>query len=271
MLKAVLRLGVFTGIELSTPRLLGFATSAGIGAVAFSHVAEFTSNITAASPDDAEEDCELRVENSYQLAVGAKAGATFVLGDHTWGPAPSTSVPIFFTTLTACAVRGSVTTAAALADRAATATTSADQDLVTTTLSTKVTYTGVGCLATQSVDCPASLQTVKKITSPVTWVTAVPSGVEPTIPATTGTSVRSPVAFGTNARKLLETSGSPTSFVPEPTSVRDALDRVGAVDKRLVIGVCVGGGVLSLLSVLAGFWYVVPRRSRALARARWSP
>lgn len=252
MLKAVLRLGVFTGIELSTPELWGFSTSAGIGAVAFSHLAEFTSNITAAPPDD-EGECELKVENSYQLAVGAKAGATVVLGDHTWGPAPSTSIPIFSTALEDCAVRASAAptaTAAALAGRAATA----DPDLETTTISTEVTYTGVSCISTQLVDCPASLQTVKKITSPLTLVTAVPSGVEPTFPATTQTSVLSPVEFGTNAHKLLETSGSPTSFVPAPTSVRGALDRVGGVDKRILIGVCTGGGALLLLAILAGCW-----------------
>lgn len=107
MLKAVLRLGVFTGIELSTPELLGFVASAGIGAVAFSHLTDLTSNITAAPLDD-EGDCELKVENSYQLAVGAKAGVTVVLGDRTWGPAPSTSIPIFSTALTACAGDGAL-------------------------------------------------------------------------------------------------------------------------------------------------------------------
>ncbi|KAI1659511.1 hypothetical protein F4813DRAFT_353166 [Daldinia decipiens] len=275
LLKAILRIGVNAGFELSTPSVVipssSFTTkaSAGVGVSVWANIAEFATNITAA-PEGDDEDCSLKVEQSYQFGLGAAAGATLAIGVETWGPAPSTNIPIYTTTIAdICAVQGrtQTTTASTPAISAR-----ADEELETTTLSKKVTYTGVGCLTTGLVNCPPDLQTTTKVTSTLTHITAVPSDSEATFPETTGASAATLVPFGTNAKSVEATTGSPVSYVaPPPTSPPTSsgdptvssehpLGEVNGVDKRIIIGVCVGVGASLIAAIIAGIFFCQKRR-----------
>ena len=263
MLTGLLRVGIKAGLDISTPTetidgvSLGF--SAGLEAGVWADVAQFVTNVTSA-PAGSGNDCELRVIEEYTLLLGANAGATLALDDHTWGPAPNTQVPLFFTTLaTACAVTGTVSAAAAAATGATITARAADVSSTTTSTKVTYTYTATQCLSTGLINCPVSLQSTSRNTVTKTLVTVVPSGSKATFAtATPGTSV-SAIAFGKNIKAISSTSGSPVSFVP-PTSSPTATGIVGVLDgktrgvsNKLIIGVSVGVGVPVLIGVIASF------------------
>ncbi|OTA92445.1 hypothetical protein M434DRAFT_12375 [Hypoxylon sp. CO27-5] len=273
LLRAVIRIGVNAGFELSTPSVaipsFSFSTKAstGVGVSIWANVAEFTTNITAAPQGD-DEDCSLRVEQLYQFGLGAAAGATLAIGAETWGPHPNTNIPIFYTTIAdICAIQGRTQTTTA---STAAVTARADEDLTTTTLTKKVIFTGTACLTTGLVNCPVSSQTTTKVTSTLTHITTVPSGSDATFPESTGTGVATPVPFGTNMRSIAATTGSPVSYTPPPptsTSSGDGgvssehpLGEVGGVDKRVIIGVSVGLGVPVVAGILIGIYFCQKRR-----------
>jgi hypothetical protein len=255
VLTALLRIGVKAGLELGTPTEtvggypLDFST--GLEAGVWADVAQFITNVTAA-PAGNGSTCELRVVEEYSMLLGANAGATVAIGEHTWGPTPNTQIPIWYTTIwDACAVTGSAT---AIASAAATAATIIARDDLTTTISTEVTYTATVCLSTGLVNCPVSLQSTSKNTVTKTLVTAVPSGSEATFPATTQNTVVSTIAFGTNIHEISATSGSPVSYVPTPSPGSSSIIKgeTGGVSNKVIIGVSVGVGVPVLITIVAG-------------------
>jgi hypothetical protein len=260
VLTGLLRVGIKAGLDISTPSEtiddVSLSFSAGLEAGVWVDVAQFVTNVTAA-PAGSDNDCELRVIEGYTLLLGANAGATLELDGHTWGPAPNTQVPLFFTTLaTACAVTG---TASAAATGAMITARAADVSSTTTSTEVTYTYTATQCLSTGLINCPVSLQSTSRNTVTKTLVTVVPSGSKATfVTATPGTSV-SAIAFGKNINAISSTSGSPVSFVP-PTSSPTATGIVGVLDgktrgvsNKLIIGVSVGVGVPVLIGVIAGF------------------
>ncbi|KAI1409236.1 hypothetical protein F5Y13DRAFT_203648 [Hypoxylon sp. FL1857] len=277
LLKAVLRIGVDAGFELSTPSVaipsFSFSTkaSAGVGVSVWANIAEFTTNITAAPQGD-DQDCSLRVEQLYQFGLGAAAGATLAIGSETWGPNPNTNIPIFYTTIAdICAMQGRSQTTTASTPAV---TARQDQSLTTTTLTKKVTFTGTGCLTTGLVNCPVSSQTTTKVTSTLTHITAVPSGSDATFPETTGTGVATPVPFGANMKSIDATTGSPVSYTPPPPtstsgsgssgpSSEHPLGEVNGVDKRVIIGVSVGVGVPVIAGIIFGIYCCQKRRKYA--------
>ncbi|KAI2470741.1 hypothetical protein F4781DRAFT_389679 [Annulohypoxylon bovei var. microspora] len=274
VLSAVLRLGVKAGFELETPGVtipsFSFSTkaSAGVGVSVWADIAEFTTNITA-TPEGDDTDCALRVEQTYQFGLGAAAGATLAIGGETWGPSPNTNIPIFYTTIAdLCAVQGKTQTTSA---STAAVTARADESLTPTTLKKTVTFTGTACLTTGLVNCPASSQTTTKVTSTLTYITSVASGVTATFPESTGTGVASLVPFGTNKKSIDATTGSPVSYTPPPptssgdstVSAEHPLGEVGGVDKRLIIGVSVGVGVPVLIGIAIGIFFCQKRRRYA--------
>ncbi|KDN70968.1 hypothetical protein CSUB01_09966 [Colletotrichum sublineola] len=287
VLKAVLRVGVSAGIQLSTPvdsrELELFNTSltipgasAGVEVGVFANIAELSTNVTAlAAPD--EDGCALRAVNAYQFALGAAAGASVQIGDRVWGPVPSTQVAIFYTTLgDGCASRRAAapTTAASVIATTTTTTTTTtavnkrDEALTTTTtLSEKVTYTAIECLTASLVNCPPQLQTLRKFVATETFVTAVASGEEAVFPTATQPAIQKIVDFGSDAKSLISTSGAPKLYTPPPppTSTPSATGtnpaephegaegEIGGVDKKVVIGVSVGVGVVVLAGVIGAF------------------
>jgi hypothetical protein len=255
VVKAVLRIGIHSGLEIASP-LDKF--SAGVEVGVFANVAEFVTNVTAA-PDGDSSGCELRIMQSYQLALGAAAGASVAVGTQRWGPTPETQIPIWYTTLAdVCAIQGRSTAAATSTTAAVTARAEAGEgDLIVTTITTEVIYTAVACKSTGLVDCPASLQATSKFTTTKTSVTAAPSGSEAMFPTTARRTVVSTIAFGSNAKALIPTTGSPVSYVPPPssTSSHGANGIVGTAArdaKKIIIGVTIGVGVPVLAAIIAG-------------------
>jgi hypothetical protein len=255
VLTALLRLGLQAGLDIGAPPVkiegVSFGTfSSGAEVGIWLNLAEFITNVTVAPAGDAS-GCELLVEEVYSMAIGAQAGATLAILDHTWGPTPNTSTAFYYTTLASvCAVSGTPTTAAVTA-RAVEAS-----DLTTTTLSTEITYTGTACRSIGLLNCPLSLQTTSKNTVTSTLVTSVPSGSMATFPATTQNSVASVIAFGAHVKNLAATSGTPTSYIPGSTSTSGVVafidGKTGGVSNKLIIGVSMGIGVPVLLAIIAG-------------------
>ncbi|OBT66528.1 hypothetical protein VE03_03664 [Pseudogymnoascus sp. 23342-1-I1] len=266
VLTAVLRIGIRSGLNLDTPtKLVGgipLKFSTGIEAGVWADVAQFVTNITAV-PDS--EDCALQVVEEYSMLVGANAGATLALGEHSWGPAPSTQIPIWYTTLVdICA--GTKTAAAPTVTSAAVV--GRQEDGMTTT-STIITQTAIVCLATGLINCPASLQSAVKNVVTSTLIAAVPVGTEAAFPTTTTDAVLKTVAFRAGAKEIGATSGSPVSYVPTtsstttsgPTSSGSAFTgtdsgiiegKTGGVSNKVIIGVSVGLGVPVLILLIAG-------------------
>ncbi|KAI1418988.1 hypothetical protein F5Y12DRAFT_780343 [Xylaria sp. FL1777] len=276
VLTARLRLGIHAGISAETDVFGPFIqASTGTGVLVYADLAEFTTNITA-MPDGDDSDCQLRVQQVYQLALGAAAGATLVVGPETWGPHPSTSIPIFYTTLAdECAQSVTKTTSVTIATTP-TPSVAARADMTTTTLSEEVTFTGLVCISTGLTECPASLQSTTKVTSTRTLVVEVLSGSIATFPATTQDVVSETIPFANNIKTVAATTGSPVSYIPPPPpptpttataggdgSDDELPDKVAGVNTRLIIGLSVGLGVPFLAAVVAGIYFFLRRRKYA--------
>ncbi|KAF2743167.1 hypothetical protein M011DRAFT_410998 [Sporormia fimetaria CBS 119925] len=278
VLSAILRVGVHAGFQLAAPEIpeltlfdqdIGVpAVGGGIEVGVFANVAEFITNVTYAS----ERECPLKVIQSYQLALGAAAGATVAIGKQMWGPVATTSVPIWYTEVAdACAVQKTaspmVTTAPAAERR---------QDLKTTTATTKVTHTVVACITPGLANCPASAQSTSQTVETRTVVTALASGEKFTFPSTVQDTVSTTVGFGADAVTVPTTTGTPMSYVPPPPPPERTSDGAKAADSdssdtnkeppkadekskgadKLIIGLSVGLGVPVLLALMSAVMYV---------------
>ena len=256
MLTALLRVGVHAGFHVATPSDLTIPgikigdVSAGVEVGVWIDVAEFVTNVTETPKGDTS-GCELRVVEAYSLALGANAGATVSVGLHHWGPAPSTRIPIFYTTLTdACAISKTATTVGTTA----TAIGAVERRDASSTTST-VTYTATSCMTTGLVDCPASLQS----TSMYSTVTSVLKSEAASTPSTQVTVTRT-VAFGTNAKAMTSSDGTPVSYIPPPASTSShghgidssGDDNKGGHHRKVVIGICVGLVMPILIAIIAG-------------------
>ncbi|KAI8931642.1 hypothetical protein NX059_011292 [Plenodomus lindquistii] len=266
-ISAALRVGVHVGAEVGTPKsaasLVVEEVRAGVEVAVFANVAEFITNITYA-PDD--EDCDLKVVQEFNVAVGAIAGASVVVDlvgadAKTWGPVPTISTAIYTTTLAeVCAIKGTPTSAPA----DITAAVEKRDDLTTTTISTTLTTTGVSCNIAGLAACPASEQVSTKAMTIKFLTTAVPSGSTATFPTSVHESVRSTIAFGSHAKSIKAISGQPSNYVA-PTGVIDTIEDKfhGSNKKKYIIGICVGLGVPILLAVLGAFIFFQRRKKNA--------
>ncbi|KAF4950557.1 hypothetical protein FGADI_8116 [Fusarium gaditjirri] len=268
--KAVLRVGVKAGFEIASPEVsIAGKTIAHVGGGVevgvFANIAELITNVTLSTDED--NDCSFRVEEVYQVAVGAAAGASIALDDMTWGPVPETEIPVFFTTLGhVCASQRtsdaskSLTTSAALGVRGEN---NDEVEMETTTISTKATFVVVACQSEGLVNCPMSLQTTSKYTTTRTHVTVVPTDSEADFPESVSHTITSLIPFGNRANKVVAMSGVPSSYVPPATTSsakengqHDDSDDIskegsGGVSKSVIIGVSVGLGVPFLLGGIA--------------------
>ncbi|KAI1359782.1 hypothetical protein F5Y08DRAFT_318779 [Xylaria arbuscula] len=286
VLTARLRIGLHAGLSLESKELGPFTSvSTGTEVLVYADLAEFTTNITA-TPDGDDSDCQLRVQQVYQLALGAAAGATLAIGDETWGPAPSTKIPIFYTTLAdECAKSKTRSAAVAVVSTSTPAVAARADDTTTTTLSEEVTFTGVVCISTGFTECPASLQSTTKVTSTRTLVTEVVSGSDATFPATTQDIVAETISFSENMKTVAATTGSPVSYTPPPSSSSSATTTPGqgggdggsqegqsketsGSNKPLIIGLSVGLGVPFLAVVAAAGLCFISRKRKYTAVAR---
>ncbi|KAJ4416545.1 hypothetical protein N0V82_006667 [Gnomoniopsis sp. IMI 355080] len=292
ILDATLRLGVTSGLEMNTTGFAdAFNVGAGATATAFADIAHFRTNITPSDTsvelkarDDTSysSDCTLPIVESYEFGLGAQAGAYVAVLNNTWGPMPSTSVQIFYTTLySACAISAAATasggansteTTAIEAKRTEPPLLEGRDDASSTmgTATTEYTLTNVVCKTSSLSPCPPSAQTTSQTTKTSIYTSMVASGVDLTFPATTDTSV-SLKSFGTGVRSVSASSGSPSSYVPPKSATstdsvassissainnaEDGYSGLSESNKKLVIGLSVGlGGALLIgLAVLATF------------------
>lgn len=241
--------------------------SAGLDVAVYANVAEFKTNVTYNSANTS---CQLAIEESYQFALGAQAGATVGFGDIFWGPTPETSTPVFYTTLgLACALTKNETFTSSTTSSTQTSI-AKRQNLQTTTAVETVVYTAVACKSQGLVPCPASLQTTTKVTTTTALVTVLPSGSSLSPPAVTQTAI-SMIPFGKAVNSIIATSGKPVSYIPPPlppppntttSSASNATHTAGANihkvtdamrTKKLIIGLSVGLGVpfLTIIGVVA--------------------
>ncbi|KAF4633483.1 hypothetical protein G7Y89_g4624 [Cudoniella acicularis] len=255
---AILRVGAQAGLAVSTPEVsiggTNIGASTGVVAAIFADVAELTTNITAAPSGDTS-GCALKVTEAYAFIVGANVGATVAIGSDTWGPTPSTQIPIFDKTIASkCAISTSISPITARA--------APDTSLTTTVISTSVTYTGVACLVTGLINCPVANQTTTKHSTEITLTTSVSSGQKATFPTTLQLGVTSTVPFGTDVNSMTSTSGVPTSYVATATGeIHNIINgTTGGVSNKVIIGVSVGVGLLVIIAILSGCICVLRRR-----------
>ncbi|KAI3587352.1 hypothetical protein IWW34DRAFT_643093 [Fusarium oxysporum f. sp. albedinis] len=259
--KAVLRVGVKAGFEIASPEvsIAGktiFHVGGGVEVGVFANIAELITNVTLSTDED--NDCSLRVEEVYQLAVGAAAGASVAIDDITWGPMPETEIPVFYTTLGhACASQRSsdaslsITTSPTLEVRGKN---DDEVEMETTTISSKATFVVVACQSEGLADFPESVSH----------------------------TVTSLIPFGNGANKLVAMSGVPSSYIP-PTTTSSAKqngkdddsngtsnERSGGVSKSVIIGVSVGLGVPFLLGGIAVI-LLLRKKRRSLAGTSPAP
>ncbi|KAL3432662.1 hypothetical protein BDV09DRAFT_205803 [Aspergillus tetrazonus] len=263
-LQALLLLEASVGFEIASPDsiLADIASfSAGIGAEVFAYVVDFLVQADASTSDDA--DCAVEVVAEYTLAVGAAAGATVAVAEYEWGPAPSTTVPIFYTTLASiCA--GSKTSSPATTPVFTLEERDNDSEKTTTTVSTTSTYTMVSCSSKGLVNCPVRLQSTTSVERALTTVLTVGPNVEATFPVDTFTTLEGAISFGNNVRTFGALSGTPVSYVPpQPTSsetggaesVGSAEDGGNSNKTQLIIGLSVGLGVPAVIAIAFGLWW----------------
>lgn len=264
-LQAVLRLQLRAGFSfdlISTgldAEILGFGFdspgSVGIETRMYANVAEFTTNVTAVPEDGDGKGCSLQVHQGYKFAVGAAAGASLAVLDHTWGPTPETEIPIFYTAFsTGCAESAKPTsTMTSIAARSEAVT------LVATTITEKVTYLAVDCASPGLINCPATLEKTSKHVTTTTKVTSVPDGSKATWPASN--TAATPVMFGTEAMSMTGSRGKPKSYLPTTASTsrpgaslaaEKSHDKNHSQRDSLIIGLTVGIGVPVLLAMIAG-------------------
>ncbi|ROW01941.1 hypothetical protein VMCG_05620 [Cytospora schulzeri] len=282
---ATLRLGVTTGLNMSADLGDIIKMGAGASATVYTDLAHFNTNITfpeaSAELSPRDDDCLMPIIESYELGLGAQAGAFVQFDNDEWGPTPETSIQIFYTTLfSACAASpaAATNTAAALAARETTTALLAERDdLTTSPVSTVYTITNVICMSAGLRNCPASLQSTIQVTSDSTIDMIVSKGVEAVFPPTTTAGKVTAVPFGIGAQRVQGSSGSPVSYVP-PTSTASAsgssststggvaadakktYNGLSEKDKKLVIGLCAGlGGALLGVAAFA-VWCCVKRR-----------
>ncbi|KAI1757560.1 hypothetical protein F4782DRAFT_479074 [Xylaria castorea] len=281
VLTARLRVGMHAGISQEFDQPVWFGpVSTGTEVLVYADLAEFTTNITAV-PEGDDSDCQLRVQQVYQLALGAAAGATLAFRQHTWGPDPSTKIPIFYTTLAdecAKSVTKTISTAVIITPKSTVAA-RADKKLTTTTLTDEATFTGLVCVSTGLSECPASLQSTAQVISTRTLVVTVSSGSKATFPETMWSNIPETIPFSKNIKAVAATTGSPISYVPPPppppppSSTATTADSGGQGDKSstagkagvntpLIIGLTVGLGVPFLATIVGGIYLLLRWRKQ---------
>ncbi|KAK1817413.1 hypothetical protein LTR12_008169 [Friedmanniomyces endolithicus] len=274
---AILRMGIHAGIELDPSTKYG----AGVEVAVYANIAEFTTNLTYQDKPD----CDFGAALSYQFALGANVGATAHVGSHTWGGSPNTSIAIWYTGISTCAdakrtahATASMTETTAPDIATATPGPLRRQALTPTTLTTLLNYTGVSCMSTGLMVCPASLQTSTRTVSTSTFTTAVESGMAAVFPLTSQDLVTSLQPFGSNAATFSGSKGSPVSYVP-PTSTRflapisstivNIENAAKKIDRNIGLGVGIGIGfpVLLLIGFLVAVCLVRRHRYTGVAKS----
>ncbi|KAL2866222.1 uncharacterized protein BJX67DRAFT_141728 [Aspergillus lucknowensis] len=272
-IQALLQLQASVGFEISsldTPSALDLPKfSAGVGAEVFAYVADFLFTVDATTDDDAE--CAAEAVAEYTLAVGAAAGATIAVDEYQWGPAPTTTVPVFYTTLASLCAGPKTAAATPSPSPRLLEARQEDSELETTTISTTITNTLVSCASTGLINCPVNLQRTTTVEHEMTTVLTVEDGVDPTFPASTFGTLTAAIPFGENVRTVGATSGTPVSYTPPPATpsstagtddTEESDDGDDSNRNPLIIGLSVGLGVPAVIAIVFALWWFFVRRRR---------
>lgn len=262
-IQALLSLKASLGVEVSSNSVENvFSFSGGIEADVFAYVADFLLQVDgSSSASSSGDDCELAAVAEYTMAIGAAAGATVAVETYVWGPSPNTTVPVWYTTLASmCAGSKTTTTSAASAHITARAELDKRDDVSTTAITSTESFTIVNCISSGLINCPINLQNTTSYQRTVTSDVTIQSGSTVMTSATAFSSVPSAIAFGTNAKSLLATSGSPTSYVPTSHHATSTTGSGGSIvdgktdgtSNKVIIGLCVGLGVPFLAAFIIG-------------------
>jgi hypothetical protein len=272
-ISAVLRVGVHCGLSVQTPDphwsweaafdLVGVdyplpSVKAGIEVAVFANVAELITRVTYV-PDD--EECELKVNQEYNMAIGAIAGASMVVEHHnqtkTWGPVIGASVAVFTTTLDEVCAMGATATAS---QASITHAPERRQDLSEIEITKTITYNGISCNVAGLVNCPNSEQVSISTEIKSSTRVSVTPGVTPGWPESDFDSIESLIPFGSQVKEIIAMSGSPVPYVEKISDkigddIENALEgEIGGVSKKLIVGVSVGVGVPVLVILIGALW-----------------
>lgn len=234
-----------------------YKVGGGLEVGVYADVAVFTTNITEKLTDDVA--CKWGIEQDYSFVLGATAAAQVTLGTAKYGPAPSTSTPVYYTTLKSYCVDQATSTAAVVTATATAQKRQDDSDAITTkALTKKITQTAIQCPSTITGNCPVSLQTT---TTKVVTLTATVSGSPQDISdASYPSPIITPLSFGTNVKEIRSISGSPSSYNPSPIHTALGGIETKAVEalkhhKELALGIGIGVGMgvpaLALVACIA--------------------
>lgn len=236
--------------------------SAGIVADIFAYVADFMTTVSH-NENAKSGDCELEAAVEYTLAVGAGAGATVAVGTYAWGPAPSTTVPVWYTTLasTCAKTKSASTVSSGTASSAITARAELierenyEKGVTTTTVTSAESYTIVNCMTSGVVYCPVRYQNTSSYETTVTSTVTFTSGGSATMPASTFASVTSVIPFGDDVKRMSSISGAPKSYDPSSATGGSSTIKgyTHGTSNKVIIGVCVGLGVPFLAAVIFTF------------------
>ncbi|KAJ5673929.1 hypothetical protein N7462_009368 [Penicillium macrosclerotiorum] len=264
-LQAVLSLKASVGADISVDEDFLPKFSAGVVAEIFAYVADFVTEVNHKEDADSG-DCEWEAAVEYTLAVGAAAGATVAVDTYAWGPAPITTVPVWYTTLTStCAkTKSASTTSTASSEITARAYLNEREDsnkgVVTTTVTSDESYTIVNCITSGAIYCPVRYQNTTSYTTTVTSTVTVTSGATATMPASIFASVTSPIAFGDDVKRMSSTSGSPKSYDASSATGGSSIlnGTTDGTSNKVIIGLCVGLGVPFLAAIIVASMSVQP-------------
>lgn len=118
-IQAILSLEASLGVDMDSPSGAEFVVlsrlfnlSAGIETDIFAYGADFALRVNSTTSAQ-ENGCKLAVAAEYTTALGAAAGATAAVDAYTWGPAATTTVPVWYTTLTSMCATSEISSASA--------------------------------------------------------------------------------------------------------------------------------------------------------------
>lgn len=245
-----IRLNLEVGLTLNTSSQLvmdrPLSYGGGYGVSVFANLAEFLTNFTDPGNGSMDGDCdELAALEYYDFHLGAAVGPSLVFDTQHWVPAPTTSDPVYYTTLD-----GICASSAALTGTTANAASLKRQDLTTTTFTSTAYFSATRCRIRGLANCPASDQVLSTFRTVSTLVTAVPSGETPTFPVTSVASVTSTSPFGTNVKSIPASTGPLRSYAPSSTA-STASGKTGGVPLKTILGVSIGLGIPALMAVIA--------------------
>jgi hypothetical protein len=264
---ATLRIGVHFGLTIGSEQnpvgIVGLEDAqfrAGLEVAVFADVAEFITSVTYVPK---RKGCELKVEQVYNLALGAIAGAyikvdapSLRINSRSWGPDNKVYTAVFTKTLANICATSKTRT---IPEVSMTAANKNRRDPTTTSFGSEITGGAVECLPTDTDGCPISLHDTASDAYKRPFGKVAASATRSAFTGSAVSGVRSLKSFGANAKSIKATSGKPVAYTEaSPTPTHHNLDLVtgGGTNRKLAIGLGVGLGIPLLAAIVGAFMLV---------------